>query len=307
MMKKKMKDESVIDYKEEDLIWEAVRRKESYKRYYYNALNQNRDKESIDRLRGFKCWPKDQRFMLSRLFDPSCDIHEIKNNIIAGTISQEAHPYWDLSIKKKAVLQHAVPGRDQFPSDNLPRYQFKEDESNKSLLIIDKSRLIDRVVISIDPLAKEEVIKREIEQIRDKALSFINSYYAEETQRKTRIMEIEAEAENAKMTEDEEPSIKIKPETRYHRASIKNYIAWLHTYDKIIDYCKSNGTPTDERNGAVVIRANRFEYKNLVENNHDVAKIENHTRDIRRDYKNAIKLIQQAPHIKFSPDRTPKA
>jgi hypothetical protein len=191
-------------YQREDLIWEAVRRNELYKRDYYHllwkkcieivncekypifndltgcnkSLSYNPDKyinETNRALESFK-WQKLPYFItyfgweMLWLFNPEIDIDEIKVAIASKLLEEKDHPYHHIYKQKRyPVIQLAVPGSELNQKKVIPKYYFIESANDHSILCIKKNILKDRLIISIDPKSDETQITAEIRKLRKSA------------------------------------------------------------------------------------------------------------------------------------------
>lgn len=293
-----------MKYSKEDLLWEAVRRNEKYKKYF-NSFNKCFPDENYNRFYGLKVWPILDHWKLLRLYDPSIDIDQIKAEIKKDPIVD--HPYNHLFKKSEPVLYHGVPGSKYYNQKSGSRYDF-EDQDDKSVCI-KKNIIMNRLVISIDPMAPNSELLKLIKEVKSRALHVKDIYELATQERLNKITDKYALGRYA---------IANSP---YNSAKINSYMGWLKKYDQVINYCrtKSAEVPNSKKyrlrnhDGVITITAN-FNFKEMYDENKeenvnkDVDKKEQaedeKIDDARRTwlywYREAVKLIMLAPNITFS-------
>jgi hypothetical protein len=276
-----------IAYTKEDLMWETLRRNENYKTFYEQEVKEKSSKDNVPKQQRENHFLIDPRFKLLKLFDPSIDILEIKKNINEGYDPRNVHPYNHLTKKQQPIIQHRIPNAKSMtfiPS----KYDFDKAGDNNDLVSIQRSILQDRLVLSIDVLAKEKDIIKGVQRIRDAALKMHRNNVMED------------DADNKIFRGETSVGFICYPR------DIKKYIDWLKKYDEVIFYCRNEKMPMDIENGALIVSRNQFSFKCMLPDDHDKTKTENLAKKWREAYYKAVKLIQAAPNIPFSPLRTPK-
>ncbi len=271
-------------YDKADILWEATRRNEEYKKHYQNVLNEFPVNKIAQWVRD--CQPGNERWNIQILIDPAITIDEIKKDIDSGKNPEEAHPYYHF-LKQYPVIQHKIPKMD-FSSKkagvvNLDTIYVAPKDIK---LMIQFSNLIkNRVVVSFDPKANDALIKKEIKKIRKKILK----------QDKERIKE----------------SQKKQKGKFYYPRDIDKYVGWLQKYDEIIDHFEK-GNKSDQltiQNGSFILPEG-FNFTDVVpelppKKGVEIVRQVRSARQLYKDsYEGAVKLIQSTPNIHFSHPRT---
>jgi hypothetical protein len=98
-------------YQREDLVWEAVRRNELYKKDYYQLLSKKYLDREIPKWGKLYFFGEYLHWKMLWLFNPMIDIDEIKVAIASGELKEKDHPYHHFYQQKKfPVIQFGVPG-----------------------------------------------------------------------------------------------------------------------------------------------------------------------------------------------------
>lgn len=281
-------------YKQEDLVWEAVRRNENYRSYYSKSLKNNLDKRS-SKFEGLEIWPIDNYWKLSKLYDPEINIDDIKKQIEQGAKPSDVHPYYKLFNRSetKQVIFHGVPGSKYYDFKSKTHHDFFESSNDKNSLFIKKSEIIDRVVISIDPSTSNNILFDDIKKIKANALKESDNYNSDKDERLA-IMEEEGESDTCRRNRH----IDFKCYTR----DISIFIGLLKKYDELINYCTEKGkeNPTAlefeliKKDGVFNVTSN-FSFKHMASNEDD-----NERRTWQSQYEKALKVIKSAPNIIFT-------
>ena len=298
-----------------NLLWEAVRRNEYYRKYYFQTVKSMSNDNSVSKYQGIEVWPSQPRWKLRKVYDPAIEVHEIENQINSGKDPNEVHPYYHHFQRREMspALIHRVPGS---------RYNFKITQShhdffegdNKDVLCIKKVGIADRVVISIDPLTKNKELFAAIKEIKTISLEERRDYDRAEEKRFKSLLKRELN-ELEKATEDDngistmQTSIKF---TCYVR-DIPNYIEWLKKYDRIIKYCKTKKEENPNslefliyiQNGAEVVTF-KFSFVHMVSSKKGTPEYDDERRQWEICYKGAVNLIHVAPNIVFSSSKKSK-
>lgn len=260
-----------VKYKKEDLLWEATRRNEEYKAYYYKLIEKQSDE--VDKWKRIWNPYNNYKWKIPGAIDPSIDVDEIKEKINSGADPLEVHPYFRFfRDEKKAVIHHTTPElgaiRNTRPlsihhSDKVkidaPLYKWVHD-----FIVTTKNR----IVISINPLATDKTIKKEIKKIKDRALRNIK-----------------------KETED----LKKNKERVYLPRNIGQYIGWLRKYDEIVDYIKEKkGVDNLTIKDGIVMLPDNFSFLHIVRRKKPLLeKFEGQRKLYRTAYKGAISPTTQ--------------
>jgi len=287
MTEKSENSRNKTDFTKEDLMWETLRRNENYKTFYREVVKGKSGKDNIFKHQSEHHFLIDPHFKLLKLFDPSIDVLKIKKQIVNGADRRHVHPYDHLTKKRHPVIQHRIPEAKSLsfiPSEN----DFYKEEDNKDFIFIKRSVLKDRLVVSIDILAREEKIIKDIKIMREVALKM----------------------HRKNVTKDDADNKIFRGETSLgficYPRDINKYINWLEKYDEIISYCRNKKIPMDIEKGALIVSRDQYSFKSMLTGMYDITKTENLTKNWREAYNKAVKLIQAAPNIPFSPFRTLK-
>ena len=321
-------------YQREDLIWEAVRRNELYKKDYYQLLWEkcieivnckkylilygqivnnmllfyNHDKyiNDINRaLESFK-WQKLSYFILYLrwkmlwLFNSDIDIDDIKDAIASNQLKEKDHPYHHIYQQKRyPVIQFEVFGSNLNQKKRTPKHYFLEHDDDRSLVCVKKDILEDRLIISVDPMADDAKIKEGIIEIIRAASRIIKEKLVNNIE--PQYIEEYDEDEGEDNGRDD-VSINY-----YNPSDIESHIRWLTMYDTVIvNFLKNNqkNRLTCEK-GALILPKERALFQQLVpDSNKESDKTANDVRKWKAAYNEAIKLIQFVPNIRFTRSRS---
>lgn len=273
-----------IKYNKEDLLWEATRRNEDYKASYHQLRSEQPD--PVDKWK--RLWHPyvNYRWRISGAIDPSISAREIKENVGSGAKLSEVHPYYKtFDDERRPVIQHKIPDilyqasrDDSKSSSKLSQVEIEQSMYKWLKELIAQTK--NRMVLTINPLAKEKEIIKEVKTIRDEGLRTIK-----------------AEIEDSKFRN-----------RNYHPRDIGKYIGWLNKYDKVVnnfkEKLKGKSLTIDE---GVVRIPNNFSFTELVPNDTPGERFEGQRRAWRNAYNEAVSLIQNSPHISFPPAKTKHA
>jgi len=269
-------------YAKEDLLWEATRRNEEFKEYYYKLIRRQNGK--IDRWKRLWDIPNNYRWKIPGAIDPSISVDEIKEKIDSGADRSDVHPYFKyFRDEKKSVIHHITPGLGAIRNTGSSFIQHSDKVKIDTPLYKWMHNFIvttkDRIVISISPLANYDIIEKEIKKIRKRALKNIK-----------------------KDIEDQ------KKNKAYYPRDVGKYIGWLRKYDEIVDYLKEKkGADNLTIEDGVVMLPDNFSFVHIVRRKKTLPeKFEGQRKLYKETYEKAISLIQTTPNINFSPSRTPK-
>jgi len=227
----------------------------------------------------------------------------LTRRIHGGEITEDSHPYYHLMVKRndRCVSYHPFPGDRIFgkTKTSQPRYDFIQHEKERNLLIMSRTILSGRVVISIDPLAPEEIILSGIRQIRDAAQIACKAHINEMVEQLNK-----AHGMNDEINKGENKSIEMR--FVCHPLKVEAYIEYLRKYDQVIAYCMANKIPLTVRDGVQVMKEKGFPYKVMFPHTDDDRKNDNLTKKWREATRRAFYLIRCAPNIPFAPLRTEK-
>jgi len=280
-----------MKYRREDLAWEAVRRNEYYKQEYSDkVLSRQMGEETT-------LYSLTARFKLFKLFDPDIDIDQIRKQICEGKDRKDVHPYYHLYSKRKPILQHDVPGlykdHRKIPSIN----DFNWSSRNDQMLLLRKAVVADRIVVSIDPTAKEDIIVEEIKSIRKRALQTRRDKY------RGLDKNIEDSVNEDGTGLEEGDDNRIISRKSYSPRDIDKYIGHLRMYDRVIAFTKENNVGWKIIQGAVIVDEN-FSFKCMLPDDYELKKVGNLQRKWRIAYNEAVRLIRMSPDIIYSAHRT---
>lgn len=294
------------NYTKEDLVWEAVRRNEHYKKYYL-GWTENDLPERSSKYQGLEIFPLDNYWKLSRLYDPSICIDDFKEQIEKGTEPPDSHPYYRLFNRPETipVIFHGVPGSKYYTYEPQTLDAFHESDNNKNILCIKKSQIIDRVVISIDPLASNKTLFAEIKEIKKDRLQALKAYDSDKNKRLAIVDEVKWNTKD----DGPVPWRNRHIDFRCYERDIPSYFGWLKKYDEVINYCRreilNNPSSSEhqliEEDGILTVTSN-FIFKSMIPDDEvtGTEKDDNVVRILQSQYKNAVKLIKSAPCIAFS-------
>ena len=143
-----------------DLMWEATRRNELYKKEYAEFVSEDAASEGNLLHSGLR-WG-----IYPKLFNPDITIYEIKGRIEAGEKLEVVHPYWRQHADSfQPVMVHKLPegnaeyiNLDGFDSisDGFVYHTFRTGSQYACIM---RNRLENRLICSINPFANKEEIK----------------------------------------------------------------------------------------------------------------------------------------------------
>ncbi len=269
------------NYSREDLLWEATRRNEDYKKYFADRQKEN----SVDLEPLFTATGNDKWKMDKEVLDPSIDIDLIKKKISDGEDPLTTHPFYFLynRITDSAFI-HEIPRistrsfkRDKkVTGEKKFKAVFTIDEGVKLRKFLLKSR--GRIIISIDPCQDQEDVIEHIKKILP---------------------------DERKRFKD----ITNKNSITINVGSIDYNIECLRGYDKIIAEFYKRKTPEEQIEivDAVINKPKSINwteiYDILVDGNVSADLQEYYSDRISKVYNKAVKLIRAAPNILFRPAR----
>jgi hypothetical protein len=267
-----------LKYAKEDLIWEATRRNEGYKRLFKSNVDES-TKTALAR----------DFFGLNFLADPNLDIGKIKDNIASGADPKEAHPYHGFFEKnEKPVAQHKIPDfvyqywdelytSEQDDTSNIKKHQEQFETWFQPFL----NQMSGRILISIDPECSDSEIFAGITEIKRKAV------------RKKKA------AANEKQ---------LSPRAYFPR-DIGKYIGWLRMYDQIVTTAREMDLGL-EADGPILTLPKDFPFRSVVPDefmeDDKGPSFESVRRKYRDAYPEATNLIKSSPYISFSNARARK-
>ncbi len=238
-----LRNYKVKEFYPEDLIWEATRRNENYKKDY-REFEKKRKKNKYHHDTGHP-WN-----LLSGFVDPNITIEEIKKEIkkkiTAGNPYKKVHPYWHLRDKyyiktEKAVIFHDVQDDSEVVEPNYRRVPPAKDFFNYTFydsspegcvyLCIDKEVVSDRIVLSINPLANDDEIIGAIKKKKDK------------------------------LKKEMRKSLEKKRSFYPIPSDIKSYIEQLKKYDKLVKIFRLNYEDEIKINNGIYEKPESFDWK----------------------------------------------
>jgi hypothetical protein len=265
-----------LKYQKEDLIWEATRRNEGYKRLFKSDVDQNtKTALAID------------FFALNFLADPTIGIDNIKENIASDADPKEAHPYHGFFERyRKPVTYHQIPLSVFQYWDEL--YRLEQEGTDNSTTLKEQfatwfqpflNQTSGRILISVDPECSDKEIFAGITEIKRKVVR-----------------------EKKAIGEDK----RFSPRAYFPR-NIGEYIGWLRMYDEIIETARSKGSKLTT-DGAIVLLPDSFSFVEMwpVRMEKNEYEFEGIRRKYRDAYREATDLIKISPYISFSNSRAQK-
>jgi len=299
---------TIKKYSKADLLWEATRRNEDYKKDYlevykdYAKENPHISKGNIKRLPlaesdrwRIKMMGEDQFFKSSPetyWLDPKVSFEEIQEEIMHYN-NVVLHPYYHLFQSKKLPwvfyyyrdssigLQNKKDNayedhlRDTPEGRNLEFFEYKINET--VYVCIKRSQVDKKILLMIDPLKTDDEIQQSVKEIKNEVLKTI----------KRRI--------NTFIKSDG---------SVFYPNRIKEYIGWLEKYDQIVEYIqKDNNLQLSINNGVIDIPDN-FNFSEMVPDEVPGKKFAGVQKNYLNAYRGSIKLIQQTPNIVFSPAKS---
>jgi len=305
-------------YQREDLIWEAVRRNELYKKDYYQLLSKKYGDREMPRWEKLYFFGEYLHWKMLWLFNPMIDIDELKVAIASKKLKEKDHPYHHFYQQKRyPVIQFEVPDSMFNLKKRIPKHYFFEDNNDRSIVFIKKNVLKDRLILSIDPMADNTQIVNDIIKIKKIASEKIKEKLESNSKIKNNTRfdeELDADEDNKEVGNelDDKDIRKLFEEdaiiTKYYNPSdIVSYIKWLKMYDTVImNFMKNNSKKRlKAEGGALILPIERGLFQTLVpDSDNDNINIANHVRIWKDAYQDAIKLIQVAPNIIFTRSRS---
>ena len=261
-------------YQKEDLIWEATRRNEGYRRLYGSGVDEN-TKTALAR----------DFFGLNFLADPDLDINTIKENIASGADPKETHPYHGFFERNaKPVAQHSIPNfvfqywdelyrSEQDHTGNIAKLQEQFETWFQPFL----NQMPGRILISIDPEFSDREIEAGIKAVKKIAVK-----------------------DKKAVGEDK----RLSPRTFFPR-DICKHIGWLEKYDEIVDTAKRMDLEV-KADGPILALPEDFSFGVMVPIDTGEDKFESTRRTYRDAYKSAVEFIKRSPYISFSNSREQK-
>lgn len=296
-----MKSKDGKHYTKEDLMWEAVRRNENYRRYYRSARAWRRKsgvEEGTLPNHGFDHFPLHPQYKMYKVFDPKTDIQTIKGLIENGSWPEDVHPYYHFTRREKEhpIRHHTLPDYPYARSNKRDRreYGFERFDDNRDYFTIRKSAVANRVVISFDPLLSEKEVVAEVKKLRGRLLREYKETWEKRIQKDI--------ADNAKRKTKCKRTIS-KSLTCYPR-DIPSYLEWLKTYDDVLSNARKQRCRIKVIAGVKEVVDDRFDIMVIVPAEGSEKQLHNKKRIMSDNYTKAIQLIRIAPDIPFSPSRT---
>ena len=281
-------------YEKEDLVWEATRRSETYKSIYNKQFDEEFAKNSSTYNRKLS-----SLLELNFLLDPSTKIDDIKKKIKLGANPAKVHPcYGFFETWPKPAIHHVIP---EFTRSGWERMRATESEEsqvrlNKYLKWSDEffDETDGRIIISIDPMAKNEDILDEVKKIKNEAIE-------------NRRVALKAQLMTKQNVEESDENDGRYPEKTYMPRDIGKYIGWLEKYDQIVEkITEIEGEENLVKDGFVVKIPEDFSFEKMVANDCPGNKFEGQKRAYRDAYKNSVEMITKAPWLLFSESRIDK-
>ena len=286
-----------INYEKEDLVWEAVRRHEHYKTSYNEVIlkkNKSPDYAATygELLRGL--------FQMNVLCDPAIDIDQIQKKIADGADPKEIHPYYGF-FRERPVIIHDFPQVARYRWDLLlpPKPKkiemFRQEFYKWFRHFLEETE--DRIVVSINPMASNDDLKKEIIRAKSEAIrnriTIIN-----------RKAHMKQDRKKSKGLPNETEETQEIPEIVCRKRDISAYIAYLKKYDEVVAVAKKKADkyPLETTHGVILVPKD-FDYYEMVHNNTTGRSYEGQRRAYKDAYQDAIKLIATAPFLVFSAAR----
>jgi len=298
-------------YTKADLIWEATRRNEDYKKDYKEVYDKYIVTNHMDNIASLKRIPDEKPnkwkirmdgglgFETYYWLDPTTTLENIYAEI-KETGNSRLHPYYRLFRSPVKINDSFYHGQAWIETHNVAYLENHEKENNDvkatsgffrleieisdekslNLICVDERDIEDQVLLTIHPLNTDEEIKNHVKKIKNKALR-----------------SIAAKIEGLK---------KNGVETRYP-PDINDYIGWLQHYDIIIDFYikNNNGVEFVIKKGAIVL-PEKFDYEPLIPLDIPRQDVSYQMQKFKEDYEDAVLIIQSTPDLVFSLARPPK-
>ena len=284
---------SKIEYEKEDLVWEATRRSELYTTIYNKQFDEEFAKNS-SLFRLMVC----RMLRTNLLLDPSIKIDEIKKKIKLGADPADVHPYYGyFETRQKPAIRHAIPA---VPIDGWERVRATESEESQDrfdkYLKLNEEFFYDtynRVIISIDWLARDEDIFNAVKKIKNDAL---------ENRRTASVVQLM----NTQNVDGSDEDDDILPKKTYAPGKIASYIGWLEKYDQIVEkITEIEGEENLVKHGGIVKIPKGFSFSRMVSD----CPQEKHERQrvaYRDAYKDSVEIIKNHLDLPFSKARIDK-
>ena len=281
------------EYEKEDLVWEATRRSEFYKTAYSMQFDENILKNSSTFSSVIR-----RIFQINFPLNPSIKIDDIKKRIKLGEDPADVHPYHGyFETRQKPAIRHVIPG---VPIDGWERVRATESEESQDrfdkYLKLNEEFFYDtynRVIISIDPLARDEDIFNEIKKIKNDVL---------ENRRTASVVQL-MNTQNVDGSDDDDD---ILPKKTYAPDKIASYIGWLEKYDQIVKkITEIEGEENLVKDGFVVKIPKGFSFSRMV-SDCPQEKHEGQRKAYQKAYKDSVEIIKNHLELPFSKARIDK-
>jgi hypothetical protein len=279
-----------MEYEKEDLVWEATRRSELYKTIYNEEFAKNSS--------SYRLMVCHRILRTNLLLDPSIKIDEIKKKIKLGADPADVHPYHGyFETRQKPAIRHAIPG---VPFDGWERVRATEPEKSQDrfdkYLKLNEEFFYDtctRVIISIDPLARDEDIFNEIKKIKNDVL---------ENRRTASVVQL-MNTQNVDGSDDDDD---ILPKKTYAPGKIASYIGWLEKYDQIVEKIKEiEGEENLVKYEGIVKIPKGFSFSRMV-SDCPQEKHEGQRKAYKKAYEDSVEIIKNHLDLPFSKARIDK-
>lgn len=297
-------------YIKADLIWEATRRNEDYKKDYKEVLDKYIKTNQMDNIEFLKRIPDEKpnkwKIRMDGAFpfetyywlDPTTTLENIYAEI-KETGNSRLHPYYRLfrpPVKINDSFYYGQPWIETHNVANLENHE-KEDndvkatsgffrleieisgEKSLNLICINERDIEDQVLLTIDPLNTDEEIMSHVKEIKNKALRNIAPKIEE---------------------------LKKKGITTRYPQNIGNYIVWLQKYDIITNFYlnDNNAGEITTKNGAIIL-PQKFDYEPLIPLDIPRKDVSYQIQKYEEIYKEAVLIIQSTPDLVFSLAKPP--
>ncbi len=265
-------------YSKKDLLWEATRRNESYKKFYKKLIKEYSELVINNFYLGGNRWG------ITTLANPSVSIDQIKERISSGGKAEDVHPYYCM-FPQKAVLYHEKPILDLKPKAKPPGGRLDRvviGGTEYKWLCKFYNLIKNREVVFFDPSVPDSKLIPEFKKVKASIQS-----------------EIKKKADQKK----------VRKEMVYNIKEIDHYIKQLEMYDEIVKEIKG----IDEydiyvKNGSVHIPKG-YSFNQFVPSieQDKMNKLSAFEKAYQRAYRNAVGLIKSTPNIYFTTPRTKKS
>lgn len=267
-------------YSKADLLWEATRRNEEYKSFYNEVAGSMSEPES----KWNRIWhPGNYRWKIRELLHPSLSVDDIRTKIDNGADPNEVHPYhYMFEYEQNVITQHHVSNieSDYYDNPNRPQESVKIDSDAYRRYQEFKTIVKDRILLSIDPMARDEDIITEIKKLKKGKRTALKH---------------------------ELNTLKAKGKRSYYPRDINKYIGWLLKYTEIVENLTQKvGVQGLTISDGVVALPSDFRFSDMVPSNTPGKKFEGQEKAYRVAYQESIDLIRSSPNITFRAHRTQK-